>query len=298
MFNSKFAFKMQVTDNNIGELFIYDSVEPDRKNWEGDIIASETDANRIREKLDAMDNISELKVYISSNGGDVKTGLAIYSMLKRKNCKKTAYIDGFAFSIASVIPMACDEIIMYPTSLLMIHNASACCYGNAEEHRKFADDLDTISASAVTAYLDKAGDKLDRDTLNELLNKESYLSADECLKYGLCDRIESIQASRGTQGTDSNMYDDVMILMNRIIADQNRKASDPKKASDALYALISKLSANASKDEGVKNEVKDKEEHTPEPDASKNPEDDKSADITVTDKADMLASAFLNSFFR
>lgn len=281
MFDSKFAFKMQLLDNGIGELFIYDSITPDRKNYDGDVIASDTDANRIREKLDALGDISELKIYISSNGGDVKTGLAIYSMLKRKNCKKTAYIDGFAFSIASVIPMACDEIIMYPTSLMMIHNATACCFGNAEEHRKFADDLDTISASAVTAYLDKAGDKLDRETLNKLLNAETYLSADECLKYGLCDRIDSIQNVGNTP--QAGMHSDLMLQMKKCMSDGKM---------EELKAFLEKLNSARGKDEAEGKDEKSEPKEEPKPD-----DNGKNAELTVTDKADMLVSAFVNGFF-
>lgn len=259
MLSPKMAFKMEVT-GTIGELCIYDDVTPDRRTWNGEVIESDTDANRIREKLENMGNISELKVYVSSNGGDVQTGLAIYSQLKRLTCKKIAYIDGFAFSIASVIPMACDEVIMYPTSVLMVHNASAGCFGNAEFHRKFADDLDVISASAVTAYLDKAGDKLDRDTLNNLLNAETYLSAEDCLKYGLCDRIES------------NTFD---------------------KQSNANPAMCRYLAAQ----EGIHGDAvadwvsKKAEELFPQP--KKSVEAD-----NISDKTDMLVSAFINSIFK
>ena len=187
--NYVMGFKMEYKDN-VYSLYLYDEIKPSRYNWDGEFIESTTDANYIREQLDAIPDGADIDIYISSNGGDVKTGLAIYSMLCRKKAKKTAYIDGFACSIASVIPMACQRVVMYPTSLLMIHNASGGFYGNAEQHRQFANDLDVISSSAVTAYLEKAGDKLDRDTLNMMLNAETWLNAKDCVKYGLCDAIE------------------------------------------------------------------------------------------------------------
>lgn len=187
--NYVMGFKMEYKDN-VYSLYLYDEIKPSRYNWDGEFIESTTDANYIREQLDAIPDGADIDIYISSNGGDVKTGLAIYSMLCRKKAKKTAYIDGFACSIASVIPMACQRVVMYPTSLIMIHNASGGFFGNAEQHRQFANDLDVISSSAVTAYLEKAGDKLDRDTLNKMLNAETWLNAKDCVKYGLCDAIE------------------------------------------------------------------------------------------------------------
>lgn len=183
--------------DDVYELYIYDDITPDRLNWEGELIESKTDALKIKADIDAIPDGSKINVYINSNGGDVKTGLAIYSQLMRKNCEKTGYVDGFACSIASVILMACNKVIMYPSSLLMIHCASGAFYGNADEHRAFADDLDVISNSATTAYLAKAGEKLNRETLDALLKAESWLSAADCFKYGLCDEVVTPNNSNG-----------------------------------------------------------------------------------------------------
>src|SRR5699024_389281 len=53
-----------------------------------------------------------------------------------------------------------------------------------------ADDLDRIGESAITSYLDKAGDKLIEEDLREMLDAETWLSADEAYQYGLCDIVE------------------------------------------------------------------------------------------------------------
>lgn len=290
MMSPRMTFRMEKAEGNIGELYIYDAIENSSVSYDGTVIESETDANIIREKLEAMGDITELRLYISSNGGDVKTGLAIYSQLKRMSCKKVAYIDGFAFSIASVIPMACDEVIMYPTSLLMVHNASAWCFGNAEAHRKFADDLDTISASAVTAYLDKAGEKLDKDTLTELLNAETYLSAEDCLKYGLCDRIDSNSSRGNTDVSGSSMYADAVIVMQRLLADEKRlNGSDPQAASKALHNIIARLNSETA--------VSGKSDDEPVKDKPQG-ENTGNTGVNITDKSEMIASAFINSLFK
>ncbi|MCM1523816.1 MAG: Clp protease ClpP [Ruminococcus sp.] len=174
------------------DLYIYDDIKSDDVDFlTGETVPSETDEKRICDKLSEIPDNYLLNVYIASNGGSVKTGLAIYSMLKRKACRKRAYIDGVACSIASVIPMACEEVIMYPTSLMMIHAASGLFMGTADEHRAFAEELDVITESAAKAYLDKAGEKLDENVLREMLKKDTWLNAEQCLGYGLCDRIES-----------------------------------------------------------------------------------------------------------
>lgn len=56
--------------------------------------------------------------------------------------------------------------------------------------RKQADDLDRIGKSSMQSYLDKAGDKLTEEKLQEMLDAETWLSADEAYEYGLCDVVE------------------------------------------------------------------------------------------------------------
>ena len=74
--------------------------------------------------------------------------------LRRHPAHKTVYVDGFACSIASVIAMAGDEVVMPRNTLMMIHNMWMYTSGNAEQLRKAADDLDTINASGRKAYLE------------------------------------------------------------------------------------------------------------------------------------------------
>ncbi|MBN2852048.1 MAG: Clp protease ClpP, partial [Clostridia bacterium] len=121
-------------------------------------------------------------------------GTAIYSQLKRHQAQKIVYVDGFACSVASVIAMAGDKVIMPKNTMMMIHNMWTCVCGNAQELRKAADDLDTISNGNRQAYLLKAKDKLTEEKLIEMLNAETWLTADQCVEYGLADEIAGEEA--------------------------------------------------------------------------------------------------------
>src|SRR5699024_10578597 len=112
-------------------------------------------------------------------------------MLKRHKAHIIAHVDALAASIASVIIMAADEIRMPSNSMLMIHNPWMLAIGNASDLRKKADDLDRIGESAIKSYLEQAGDKLEESKLKELLDAETWLSADESLEYGLCDVVDN-----------------------------------------------------------------------------------------------------------
>ena len=195
MKNKHNAFFALARNDGALNLYLYDEIEGDSSDfWTGEIIESNTSANTIAKLIEDAGNVTEINVFINSYGGDVKEGLGIYSLLARSEAKVTAYIDGFACSIASVIAMAADKVIMNPTSLMMIHRAWTVAAGNAEELRKMADDLEVIDKSIESAYMNKAGEKMDRDTLVELLAAETWLTADKCVEYGLCDEVSVVKA--------------------------------------------------------------------------------------------------------
>lgn len=179
----------QAASPNVLDLYIYGDVEGDGYDWWTDrIIESETSANHFREELAKHPNVEQINIYINSYGGSVFEGTAIYNQLKRHAAHKTVYIDGFACSIASVIAMAGDEVVMPKNALMMIHNMWMFASGNAAELRKAADDLDIINTAGRGAYMEKAGDKLVEAKLIEMMDSETWLTAEQCIQYGLADR--------------------------------------------------------------------------------------------------------------
>jgi ATP-dependent protease ClpP protease subunit len=186
--------KQSVQPNAI-DMYIYGNVEGDSYDWWTDEkIESETSANHFRNELAKYPNASQINIYINSYGGSVFEGTAIYTQLKRHSAQKTVYVDGFACSVASVIAMAGDKVIMPPNTMMMIHNAWNIVLGNAKEMRKAADDLDTIMEGNRQAYLEKAQGKISEEQLIELLDNETWLTAKQCLEYGFCDEIAGHEA--------------------------------------------------------------------------------------------------------
>lgn len=236
-----FEVKQQVEKETV-DIYIYDYVEGDSYNyWTGEDIKSETSANYIREFLETNKNAKFINLYINSYGGSVKEGLGIYNQLKRHSAYKTAYIDGFACSIASVIPMGCDKVIMGPNTLMMIHHASMGAYGNAEELRKAANDVEIIDKASCSSYLEKAGIKLTEEKLNELLDNSSWLNAKQCLEYGLCDEISSNDEKIKEEATQR--YNESLIAEQRKIVKEIKvpeKFSDEKTNAEKLMQIFNK----------------------------------------------------------
>ncbi|MEK3718861.1 head maturation protease, ClpP-related [Paenibacillus sp. FSL R7-0333] len=184
--NKFWEMKMSANDPSSADIFIYGEIT--RYAWEE---YGEVSSKSFKNELDKLgDEVETIHLYINSPGGSVFEGIAIHNMLVRHKARIIAHIDALAASIASVIAMAADEIRMPKNSMMMIHNPWTFAIGNATELRKAADDLDRIGQSAIQSYLQKAGEKLDDETLKNLLDAETWLSADEALGYGLCDVVE------------------------------------------------------------------------------------------------------------
>ncbi|HDR5138467.1 TPA: Clp protease ClpP, partial [Bacillus anthracis] len=179
-------FQMKASANGkTADVFIYGEIT--KYAWEE---YGEVSSITFKNELDELgDDIKTINLYINSPGGSVFETMAIIAMLQRHHAKIISYIDGIGASCASVLPMISDKIIMYANSMMMIHNAWTYASGNADQLRKAADDIERINQSMVQHYLTRAGDKLDEDTLKQLLDAETWLSAEEAMGYGLCDEI-------------------------------------------------------------------------------------------------------------
>lgn len=139
--------------------------------------------------------VSEIFVHINSYGGEVAEGVAIYNALRSHSAKVTTICEGFACSIASVIFMAGDERVMRDSSLLMLHNASMITIGDANDHRKAADDLDVITELSKTAYLSHATESLTREKLDEIMDAETWVTPEQALEWGLATEIDKPEDS-------------------------------------------------------------------------------------------------------
>lgn len=190
--NLHFCFQQQ---ENVYRLYLYDDVEEYGEfNWETwTREESETSAKHFRDTLDQIPDTAEIELYINSNGGSVKEGIAIYNLLKRHPAHKTGYVDGVAHSIAFVIFQACDHRIMGEGTSALIHEIWACVCGNAEELRKEAENLDKLMEANRKLFMQRAKN-ITEEELKEKMKGETQLTPDDALNYGFCDEI----ANRGT----------------------------------------------------------------------------------------------------
>ena len=162
------------------EIWIYEQIGEDF--WTGGGVT----AKSFQKELSAV-KASQIDLHINSPGGEVFDGITIYNLLKQHPANVTTYVDGLAASIASVIALAGDRVIMAENALYMIHNPWGFAMGDAAEMRKTADLLDKVGGSLITAYTSKSG-KPD-DEISALMDAETWMTAQEAKDFGFIDDI-------------------------------------------------------------------------------------------------------------
>ena len=127
---------------------------------------------------------------VNSPGGSVTEGIAIANALRSHPASVTVQVDGIAASIASVIAMAGDKVRMMPNALLMVHEASGLCVGEAADMIKTAEVLDKISDNIAGAYAARAGGT--EAEWRQVMRDETWYRGEEAVKAGLADECMPI----------------------------------------------------------------------------------------------------------
>lgn len=160
------------------EMLIYDEVG----GWWG------TTPDSVVEELRAVTS-PNLRVRINSPGGSVFDGVAIANALRLHPANVTVQIDGLAASIASVIAMAGDRVVMTPQSQMMIHDASGLCMGNEAETREWADVLGSISDTIAAVYAERGGGE--PAEWRAVMRAEKWYTPQQAVDAGLADEVVS-----------------------------------------------------------------------------------------------------------
>jgi len=178
----KFWNLKQTTKNN-AEITIYGDIGT---SWWNESISAKQFSDDLKSLGDDLEHIT---VRLNSAGGSVFEGLTIRSILKNHQANVTVHIDGYAASIASIIAMAGDKIVMAKGSMMMIHNPMSSMWGGeAKDFREAADLLDKIRDSLVSVYADRTG--ISTDELITMLDEETWMSAEEAVEHGFADEVE------------------------------------------------------------------------------------------------------------
>ena len=146
----------------------------------------EQTATGIRSDIKRMDG-KDITVWINSPGGECCAASVIYTALREHRGKVTVKVDGSAISAASVIAMAGDEVLMSPTSVMMIHNPMTSVDGDAREMQKAIDILQQVKDNIINAYAKKC--KKTRQEIADLMDAETWMGANKAVEMGFADGV-------------------------------------------------------------------------------------------------------------
>ncbi len=169
-------FRMQAGHQSDADIYIYDEI-----GFWG------VTAKQFISDLNALGDITHINLHINSPGGDVFEGIAIFNALKTHGASITVYVDGVAASMASVIAMVGNPVIMPENTFMMIHKPFGFTGGDAEDMRTYADLLDKVEAVLLPAYAQKTGKTTDE--IAAMLADETWMSGAECLAHGFADQV-------------------------------------------------------------------------------------------------------------
>jgi ATP-dependent Clp protease, protease subunit len=176
---NKYGFEIVNKTEDVGEVYMYGYIT-DEKWYDTDVTPTE-----LKKEFASLKGKKAVNLYVNSGGGGVFAGMAIYSMIKRMSDSGTvitAYVDGLAASIASVIVMAASKIVMPSNALMMIHNPWSMAAGAADDLRKEAEALDKVKEVIVNVYAEKTG--MSNDDISELMTDETWMTGEDALAFG------------------------------------------------------------------------------------------------------------------
>lgn len=186
-----------------------------------------TTAGDLVNELSQLQGVTAIDLHINSPGGEVFEGIAIYNCLRAHPATITTYVDGIAASIASVIAMAGNRIVMGPHSQMMIHEGSGLCIGDADEMRKMAELLDFQSDNIAGVYAARAGGTVEE--WRGRMRTETWYTAETAVEAGLADEVaESVMppAEPAEAGPDMSASWDLTLYAKHPPAASNTAATE------------------------------------------------------------------------
>ena len=145
----------------------------------------------------------DITLYINSRGGLVTAGMAIYDTMQYIKCDIQTIVMGQACSMASLLASAGTKgkRMMLPHSRHMIHQPLGGASGQATDVQIQANELLRWKEELTKIYVKTTGQPIEK--LQEDMERDKFMTAEEAVKYGLADKIVESRASE-TDGKEQD----------------------------------------------------------------------------------------------
>ncbi len=139
--------------------------------------------------LESENPKADISFYINSPGGVVTSGMAVYDTMQYIQPEISTVCIGQACSMGSLLLTAGAEGKRYAltNSRIMVHQPSGGARGQATDIQIQAEEILKLRSNLNEIYVKHTGQKL--KTIEEALERDNFMSADEALKFGLIDKV-------------------------------------------------------------------------------------------------------------
>lgn len=158
---------------------------------------------KVRAFLDEIKGAQNLNIYINSGGGSCFAGMAIYNMLSRHKAYKTVYVDGLAASMASIIALCGNRIVIPANAWMMIHQPWSYVVGNADDMLTEAECLLKVEEGMLNTYCANTRPGIRRGEVEAMMKTETWLTGEDAAKYF---NVETTPAGTAAAWIDSEHY--------------------------------------------------------------------------------------------
>ena len=131
--------------------------------------------------------IPPLELLVNSEGGEVFSAFSAVDRIKSSTVPIHTYVEGIAASAATLISVVGHKRYIRKNSFMLIHQVRGGLWGSFSEFKDEMQNLELIMKYIRGIYLTHT--KIPESDLAEILDHDTYLDANECIKYGLVDEI-------------------------------------------------------------------------------------------------------------
>lgn len=131
--------------------------------------------------------IPPIELFINSEGGEVFSAFSSVDRIKNSKVPIHSTVEGFCASAATLLSVVASKRYIRKNAFMMIHQLSGGIWGNYEVVKEEYENMELLMTCIKKIYLDHT--KIPESDLVEILKHDTYLNAEQCLKYGLVDEI-------------------------------------------------------------------------------------------------------------
>ena len=144
----------------------------------------------VRDAIEKLPAGEDLIIEVNSPGGSAWAGFEIFGLLQSLGERTEAHIVALAASAATTITSGCSRVLASPVAQIMIHqpviDGGVVNNNGARELQNF---LDSVKASIINSYVVKCGGKTSRKKLEQLVDRSTWMPAQDAIELGLVDGL-------------------------------------------------------------------------------------------------------------